>query len=25
MRHIGIACDHAGYDLKKAIIEFLSV
>lgn len=25
MRHIGIACDHAGYGLKKAIIEFLSV
>lgn len=25
MRYIGIACDHAGYDLKRAIIDFLSV
>ena len=25
MRYIGIACDHAGYDLKQTIIEFLSV
>lgn len=25
MRQIGIACDHAGYDLKRIIIDFLSV
>jgi len=25
MRYIGIACDHAGYDLKRAIVDFLSV
>jgi len=25
MRYIGIACDHAGYDLKKVIVDFLSV
>ena len=24
MRYIGVACDHAGYELKKIIIEFLS-
>ncbi len=24
MRYIGIACDHAGYELKRAIVDFLS-
>lgn len=25
MRYIGVACDHAGYPLKRTIIDFLSV